>query len=362
MIASGRVRVDGQTVTTPGTLVDPDTQTIEVDGQSLETAVELFYVALNKPIGYVSTVSDRHAPRKVTDLVSIPGARLVPAGRLDADSEGLLLLSNDGDFIYKVTHPSQSLGKTYHVTVDGSPAEHALERVSRGFALPGETRKTAPATCRVLGKGDERGTTILEITIHEGRNRQIRRMFDILGYPVVRLMRVKVGPIMLHGLPLGEWRPLTPREIRTVLNGYDEPQARTVPPKPGKLITKGHNTMRPAPRPPTDSRSNGSARYNTPKPRIANTRQDNNRPYVRQEHGGPASKHDSEELRKNEVGHRGSSRPGQRQDNGKPAAGRVQVHEDRFHGRVPARGQHHAADRNRGQGRRPGSGDYRRSE
>jgi pseudouridine synthase len=218
-IAAGRVRVDGKVVTTPGTLVDPDTQTIEVDGKPVAKAEKQYYIALHKPVGYVSTVSDRHAKQKVTDLVSIPGARLVPAGRLDADSEGLLLLSNDGDFVYKVTHPSQSLGKTYHATVEGRPHDTVITKLSRGLLLPGEDRETAPAMVRRLGRGPQPDTTIVELTLHEGRNRQVRRMLERVGHPVIRLVRIRVGPVELGALEAGAWRELTPREVRAILTG-----------------------------------------------------------------------------------------------------------------------------------------------
>jgi 23S rRNA pseudouridine2605 synthase len=158
LIASGRVWVDGKPVTTPGTLVDPDTQEISVDGgKPITISVKRYYIALHKPAGYVSTVRDRHAPQKVTDLVNLPGVRLVPVGRLDADTEGLLLLSDDGDFVYNVTHPSRSVGKTYIATVQGTPDDDAIKRLGKGLNI-GEGEFTAPASARKLGKGYEKGT------------------------------------------------------------------------------------------------------------------------------------------------------------------------------------------------------------
>ena len=132
LIAAGRVRVNGEIVREMGMLVDTATQKITVDGRPLMADVERRYIALNKPLGYVSTVWDPYVTKKVTDLVDIPGARLVPAGRLDADSEGLILLSNDGDFVYKVTHPSQSMGKTYLATVEGFPQKKTVQKLARG--------------------------------------------------------------------------------------------------------------------------------------------------------------------------------------------------------------------------------------
>ncbi len=197
-------------------LVDTEKQTIEVDGQPLKTQVKRYYIALHKPIGYVSTVADRFAEKKVTDLVQIAGARLVPAGRLDADSEGLILLSNDGDFVYKVTHPSQSLGKTYRVTVQGNPDAEKMARLSRGLMLPGEKRSTAAAGAKWLGRGPNK-TSIVEIVMHEGRNRQVRRMMEVVGHPVVRLIRIRVGPVWLGDLQAGQWRELSGREVEEIL-------------------------------------------------------------------------------------------------------------------------------------------------
>jgi pseudouridine synthase len=199
--------------------VDPLTQAITLDGRPVRAAPETrHYIALHKPAGYVSTVRDRHAPQKVTDLVSLPGVRLVPVGRLDADSEGLLLLSDDGDFVYRVTHPSQSVGKTYHATVKGTPDPDKLKRLARGVSLDG--RPTAPADVRKLGRGPEPGTSVVELILHEGRNRQVRRMLETVGHPVLRLVRTRIGPVPLGDLPPGAWRELTPGEVR-LLRGID---------------------------------------------------------------------------------------------------------------------------------------------
>jgi 23S rRNA pseudouridine2605 synthase len=309
--------VDGQVVTTQGTLVDPDTQTIEVDGKAIPKGAKRYYIALHKPVGYVSTVSDKHAPQKVTDLVQIPGARLVPAGRLDADSEGLILLSNDGDFVYKVTHPSQSLGKTYEATVEGKPDDSVIEKLSRGLLLPGEERKTAPAAARWLRRGPTPNTSVVELILHEGRNRQVRRMLERVGHPVIRLVRVQVGPISLGKLEPGAWRRLTPQEVKTILGGESATAGKTATSAASKSTGK-RPTGKPSVRPPKEER------YST-----KNQRQ--------------------EESGVNETGHRGSSRPGPRKDNGKPAQKRVQVHQDRLDGRVSARGQRHPAHRRRGE-------------
>lgn len=243
LIAGGRVKVDGVVVTEMGVQVDPKTQTITVDGRALKEASKRHYVALHKPVGYVSTVRDPYADRTVVDLVPITG--LKPVGRLDADSEGLILLSDDGDFIYKVTHPSQSLGKTYVVTVEGSPDSDTLQRLARGLTLPGETRKTSKAQVTKLGRSSK-GLTRLEMVLHEGRKRQIRRMLDTVGHPVVRLVRTQVGPVLLGNLEPGQWRELTRWEIEAILSyngpdikGEDQTQRETsnrrgTRPRPGQ--------------------------------------------------------------------------------------------------------------------------------
>jgi len=314
LIAAGRVRVDGTVVTTPGTLVDPETQEVAVDGAAVAAQTKRYYVALHKPIGYVSTVADRHAPKKVTELVKIPGARLVPAGRLDADSEGLLLLSNDGDFIYRVTHPSQSLSKTYHATVQGTPTAETIRKLGRGLMLPGEERATAPAGARRLGRGPELGTSVIELVLHEGRNRQVRRMLERVGHPVLRLVRVRVGPVALGDLAPGAWRELTSREVR--------------------LIQKGPVVAPPAEAPRRPRQEDAVSTKNPHR-------------------GGSVG---------NETRYRGGSRPGPGQDHRKPAPGRVQVHQDRVNGRVPARGQRDAPDRRGGKGHGALPRPHRRGE
>mgnify|MGYP001552563095 CR=1 FL=1 len=226
LIAEGRVSVNGKTVTTPGVKVDPLTDDIRVNGTPLPKPSRRWYIALNKPVGVVSTVADKHAEQTVVQLVDIPGVRLVPAGRLDADSEGLILLSDDGAFVQKVTHPSKSLGKKYLVVVRGTPSPEAIGRLERGLLLDGETRKTAPARVTLLPRLHHlepgKGTRTLEFILSEGRNRQIRRMMETVGHDVLRLVRIEVGPVALGKLPPGEWRELTPAEV-AIINGAESP-------------------------------------------------------------------------------------------------------------------------------------------
>ncbi|GAB4452974.1 MAG: pseudouridine synthase [Armatimonadaceae bacterium] len=293
LIAAGRVQVNGETVREMGTMVDPETQTITVDGTEITAKVTRRYIALHKPVGYVSTVSDPYAPQKVTDLVEIPGVRLVPAGRLDADSEGLMLLSNDGDFIYRVTHPSQSLGKTYLATVEGKPSVEAIRRLTKGLLLPGEQRPTAPAGARLVGDGPEPHTSVVELTLHEGRNRQVRRMLYQVGHPVLRLVRVQVGPVVLGNLKPGKWRDLTPDEVTKIRRGGTAANDATVPAKSPK--TGGAK-----PQEPGDSMTNHrTVSKRTPRKVVAE------RP---------------KGERNNEADHRGRSRPGSRQDYRKSAS------------------------------------------
>ena len=262
LIKGGRVKVDDIVVTEMGILVNPTTQKIVVDGKRLKDTEKRTYVALHKPPGYVSTVSDPHAEKKVVDLVTIAGVKLKPAGRLDADSEGLILLSDDGDFIFKVTHPSNSLGKKYHVTVEGSPDSDALNRLARGLTLPGETRKTAKAEVTKLGRSSK-GITQLEMVLHEGRKRQIRRMLDTIGHPVVRLVRVQVGPVLLGTLVPGQWRELTRWEVEAIM-AYNVPEVK------GEGSAQNETSHRRGPRPGSgkDQRKSAEKRVQVYKDRL----------------------------------------------------------------------------------------------
>lgn len=346
LIAQGRVKVNGEIIREMGTMVDPETQEILVNGQRLEITVEKRYIALHKPVGYVSTVSDPYAEKKVTDLVQIPGVRLVPAGRLDADTEGLILLSNDGDFVFKVTHPSQSLGKTYLATVEGFPTKKAVLKLGRGLMLEGETRPTAPAGARFTGNGPEPHTSIIELTLHEGRNRQVRRMMERIGHPVKRLVRIRVGPVRLGELQPGQWRDLTRTEIQRIRAG-GETANRVVDAEEEKSVKPGRRPIksRPAGRPREEERAP-----------MANQGKKVDRAT------SPVKPRRPEGERRNETGDRGRSRPGPGEDNRKFAEKRLQIHEDRVDGRVSARGERNAPD-GRG-GKRPGAvpRDNRRGE
>lgn len=212
MILEGRVTVNGDTVRELGTKADPQKDIIKVDGRRIKTVVRNRYIALYKPKGYVTTRSDPEGRRTVMDLVG-EGDYIYPVGRLDYDSEGLLLLTSDGDLAARLTHPRHEVEKTYEVIVAGMPDVRALEKLKKGVFIEGG--RTAPAHVHVgsIVKG-ARPTTKLTIVIHEGRNRQIRRMCSAVGLPVRELRRVRMGPIGLGRLKPGQWRELTPDEVR----------------------------------------------------------------------------------------------------------------------------------------------------
>lgn len=212
MILEGRVTVNGDTVRELGTKADPGRDVIKVDGRRIKTVVRNRYIALYKPKGYVTTRSDPEGRRTVMDLVG-EGDYIYPVGRLDYDSEGLLLLTSDGDLAARLMHPRHEVEKTYEVIVAGMPDVRALEKLKKGVFIEGG--RTAPAHVHVgsIVKG-ARPTTKLTIVIHEGRNRQIRRMCSAVGLPVRELRRVRMGPIGLGRLKPGQWRDLTADEVR----------------------------------------------------------------------------------------------------------------------------------------------------
>ncbi|TYO95574.1 pseudouridine synthase [Desulfallas thermosapovorans] len=213
LIAQGKVRVNGKLVTVPGLKIDPLRDRVEVDGRPVRRPEKKVYLLLNKPTGYVSTVSDPRGRRKVTDLLGGIKQRVYPAGRLDYDSEGLLLLTNDGELTYALTHPRHEIPKTYQALVQGVPGAGKLAELARGVVL--QDGPTSPAKVRMLkNKGH---SALLEITIHEGRNRQVRRMCQHIGHPVLSLRRVSIGPLKIGDLQPGRYRHLTTREVKMLM-------------------------------------------------------------------------------------------------------------------------------------------------
>lgn len=209
MILSGRVSVNGTVCSVLGTKVDPERDAVTVDGKAIPRRIKQVYLMLNKPPGYITTVKDPESRPTVMDLVP-RGARIYPIGRLDANSEGLILLTNDGEFANTLAHPRFSFEKEYHVAVPGTVSEDHLMTLREGVVIDG--RRTSPAKVRILSSDGK--LSWLSITIHEGRNRQVRRMLHALGYRVDRLVRVRIGPLWLGSLARGAYRNLTPGEIR----------------------------------------------------------------------------------------------------------------------------------------------------
>lgn len=211
-IRAGRVRLNGEILTVLGTKIDPHKDRIEVDGTLVGAPAQKIYIALNKPKGYV-TSCDHPGQALVVDLVDLPD-RIYPIGRLDKDSVGLLLLTNDGRLHHRLSHPSFDHEKAYEVTVQHPIADGVLSHLSRGVLLKGV--KTRPAKVeRLSGRR-------FRIVLKEGRNRQIRRMVSKMGHKVVRLKRIRVANIRLGNLPTGAWRHLTAAEKKTLLRGVDE--------------------------------------------------------------------------------------------------------------------------------------------
>ena len=208
MILAGRVSCNGR-ICLLGESADPDKDIILLDGKPLPSSGEYTYIMLHKPRGYVTTLSDEKGRKTVAELVADCGQRVYPVGRLDMDSEGLLLLTNDGDFANHLMHPKHIVNKVYRVTVEGYSAE-GLEKLSQPIVLDGYTIKKP--TVQLISTTDT-GRAQIEVVIHEGRNRQVRRMCAAAGMQVLRLVRVAEGDLQLGNLKLGKWRMLTKEEI-----------------------------------------------------------------------------------------------------------------------------------------------------
>jgi 23S rRNA pseudouridine2605 synthase len=216
LIAEGRVSLNGQVVTEPGTKANPERDDIRVDGRRVRISVRRRYILLNKPRGYVTTRHDPEGRPTVLDLLGGVTEYVYPVGRLDYDSEGLLLLTNDGELAARLTHPRHEVERVYEARVRGVPDAHAVDRLEKGILIDG--RRTAPARV-VLRRLPSSSHTqppsqaIVEIALHEGRQRQVRNMFDAVGHPVVRLRRIRIGPIADDALTTGRYRELTPPEL-----------------------------------------------------------------------------------------------------------------------------------------------------
>ena len=242
LILAGRVAVNGQVVTELGSKADPHKDQITLDGQTIKPAEKLYYVLLHKPAGYVTSLKDPQGRQLVTELVKDIGERLFPVGRLDYNSEGLLLLTNDGEWANRLMHPRHQVDKEYHVRVRGKIDPQQIKKLSEGVEL--EDGPTGASTVRLL-KNDQ-SNDWLSVTIREGRNRQVRRMCAAVGLFVVRLRRIRYGNLTLGGLQPGEYRLLS----------KEEAQALDAPPAPKKresrAVTPAKSSQPPAPakRPP----------------------------------------------------------------------------------------------------------------
>jgi pseudouridine synthase len=210
-IIAGRVTVNG-TIATPGAKADPRVDDIRLDGLCVGAAETRLYLMLNKPAGVIVTARDPQRRKTVFDLLPVAikkdANRLFSVGRLDVETSGLLILTNDGDFAYRLSHPAHEIKKTYLARVRGIPDPPALHNFRTGIDIDG--KRTAPCQIEVVKKEPN---ARLRITLHEGRNRQVRKMCDAIGHRVISLRRISVGPLSLGGLPVGEWRYLTPQEV-----------------------------------------------------------------------------------------------------------------------------------------------------
>lgn len=208
LIISGRVRVNGSIITEMGFKVNPNIDKVFVDDKNVVLEERKVYIMLNKPIGYVTTVSEQFNRKKVTDLVDVP-YRIFPVGRLDYNTSGLLILTNDGELTFRLTHPKFKVEKVYVAKIKGIPTKEKLNAFENGLKI--ENYITAPSKIKILKELS--GDCVVEITIREGRNRQVRKMCDTIGHPVLELKRIKMGRIHLGNLEVGNWRYFTEREI-----------------------------------------------------------------------------------------------------------------------------------------------------
>lgn len=212
LINSGRVQVNGSIVNELGTKVGMDDD-VKVDGKKIAIVERKTYIIVNKPVGYVSTVKDQFERNTVIDLVKDVKERVYPVGRLDYDTSGLLLLTNDGDFTYKLTHPKHEINKVYLTEISGSPSQDAIRRFKTGIKI--EDYITSHADFKIITI--KSNSTVVEITIHEGKNRQVRKMCEAIGHPVISLKRIAIGKVKLGDLKEGEWRYLRKDEINSLV-------------------------------------------------------------------------------------------------------------------------------------------------
>lgn len=214
-IQAGMVKVNGVVVTELGVKVDPAIDRVYFNDKLIEPETESVYILLNKPTGYITSVKDQFDRQTVIDLIQGVEARIYPVGRLDYDTSGLLILTNDGDLTNQITHPSHKVEKTYVAKVSGHLGKLELKKLQEGVDIGDYL--TAPARAKILKQVGK--NTLVELTIHEGKNRQVRRMFDAIDHPVITLDRVAIGRIKKGDLKVGSWRPLTEKEVAYLKGG-----------------------------------------------------------------------------------------------------------------------------------------------
>ncbi|MEO7192338.1 MAG: pseudouridine synthase [Vicinamibacterales bacterium] len=284
LIRQGRVELNGQVVTELGTKANPERDDVRVDGRRLKTGGDRRYLLMYKPAGVVSTRSDPHRRKTVIDLLATAGIRgyFYPVGRLDYESEGLILLTNDGEFAERVTHPRYEMPRTYEAHVTGVPDDRDLERLRQGILIDG--RRTLPAEVRLLRVIESRDgpQAFLQITLREGRNRQVRHMCDAIAHPVERLRRTHIGPLTDRNIKPGQIRDLTPAEVRELMD----------PAGPARPATTGRRTTMPKPMPPV--------------PRTGTARADSRRSGVRAKAKAPRPARDGSSRDRRTPGHRPS--------------------------------------------------------
>ena len=215
LIMQGKVEVNNKKVTELGTKINPQKDQVKYNGKIVKEENEKLYILLNKPIGYVTTVKDQFSRDTVLDLVKI-NKRIVPVGRLDMYTSGALILTNDGEFVNKLTHPKNEITKTYNVTVVGAVTKEEVKQLEEGVII--DDYKTKPAKVKILKIDEQKNLSRLQIVIHEGKNRQIRKMCEAIGKKVLALHRSKIGNIEVKDLKLGTWRYLTSKEVKMLTN------------------------------------------------------------------------------------------------------------------------------------------------
>lgn len=211
LILNGKVKVNGIIVTELGTKVNSEKDEVLLNNKKINVAKEYKYILLNKPVGYVTTVKDQFERPIVLDLIKGVNVNLLPVGRLDMYTSGALILTNDGDFIYKVTHPKNEIEKTYNATVSGIVTDEDVQNLTNGVKI--ENYTTGPAKVKILKIDKVKNISRIEITIHEGKNREVRKMCEAVGKKVIALHRSKIGNINVKNLKIGEWRFLSDKEV-----------------------------------------------------------------------------------------------------------------------------------------------------